>query len=117
MATVFDLFKEVEMNYLTISRGDVYGSIVESSKPINGIFKLRLGEVQTSNMENLTATATAHVHPEDFENADGIVGNGIRYNGTDYTITAVTAGTDFSRGVIEHLTLSLEVAVYVSESE
>lgn len=116
MATVFDVFTEVGMNYLTVDSGAVYGDRVTSSRPIKGIFKTRAGQTQTNNMENLTSTATAHVHPEDFDDWIGLVGNGISYNGTDYSIVGMTVGANFVTGKTEHLTLTLEVADYASNS-
>ena len=117
MATVFDVFPEVEMEFLTIDSGTVYGDRIVSSKSIKGIFKTRAGETQMTNMENLTATATAHVHPEDFGDYVSLIGNGISYNGTGYKIVGLTAGTNFATGVTEHLTLTLEVAQYVDNRE
>lgn len=114
MTTVFDVFPEVEMEYLTISRGNVYGNTVTDSKTIKGIFKLRAGETRSLNMEGYTSTATVHVHPEDFADDGNLVGNGIRYDGIDYEIIGMTAGTNFANSETEHLTLTLGVANYAN---
>lgn len=112
MDTVFTLFKEVEMKFLTVEQGTVYGNQVIDRKPIKGVFKTRNGQTFNQNAGLRTSSATAHVHPEDFQDVDGIVGNGISYCGQDYSITGVTVGTNFDTGKVEHLTLSLEVADY-----
>lgn len=114
MDTVFTLFNEVEMDFLTIRQGTVYGDTVIDRKPILGVFKTRNGESFNQNAGLRTSSATAHVHPKDFEDVDGLVGNGIQYCGQTYSITGVTAGTNFDNGRIEHLTLTLEVAKYAS---
>lgn len=112
MDTVFTLFKEVEMEFLTVQQGTVYGNTVVDRKPIMGVFKTRNGETFNQNAGLRTSSATVHVHPGDFEDVDGIVGNGICYGGQSYSITGVTVGTNFDTGRAEHLTLSLEVANY-----
>lgn len=112
MDTVFTLFNEVEMEFLTVEQGTVYGNQVVDRKPIKGVFKARNGQTFNQNAGVRTSSATVHVHPEDFQGVDGIVGNGIAYLGQEYAIQGVTVGTNFDTGVIEHLTLSLEVANY-----
>lgn len=112
MDTVFSLFNEVEMEFLTVEQGTVYGNQVIDRKPINGVFKTRNGQTFNQNAGLRSSSATVHVHPCDFEDVDGIVGNGISYCGQDYSITGVTVGTNFDNGKVEHLTLSLEVADY-----
>lgn len=115
--TVFDVFNEVEMELLTIKQGGVLGDTVEVEKTIRGIFKDRSGETSSNGMEAHTSSATAHVHPEDFENGYELVGQGIRYGGVDYQITGVTAGTNFVTHKVEHYTLTLQVADYASPSD
>lgn len=100
------------MEFLEIDDGTVYGKNIKSCQPIKGIFKTRNGETMNQNAGLRTSSATAHVHPEDFENVDRIVGNGIRYLAQDYSITGMTAGVNFDNGKTEHLTLTLEVAKY-----
>lgn len=117
MATVFDVFKQVQMDYLTIAQSSVYGDVIIDEKPIWGIFKIRDGQAQNFEMELKTSAATVHAHPEDFEDINAIVGNGIRYMGQTYTIVGVTGGQNFDNGQMEHLTFTLEVADYASSSE
>lgn len=117
MATVFDAFEEVQMDYLTVEQSTIYGDTITDEKPIMGIFKVRNGQTQNFEMELKTSTATVHAHPEDFNDVNSIVGNGIRYNGQTYSIVGITGGQNFDNGQMEHLTFTLEVADYVGSSE
>lgn len=117
MATVFDVFKQVQMDYLTVEQSTVYGDTITAEKPIMGIFKTRNGQTQNYEMELKSSSATVHAHPEDFADINAIVGNGIRYQGQTYEIVGVTGGMNFDNGQMEHLTLTLEVADYASSSE
>lgn len=107
MATVFDVFREVDLTYLALNRARVYGNLIDQEKPIRGIFKVRGGMNTVNGLEAKDSSATAHVHPEDFESVDGIVGNGIRYNGVDYEIVGLTEGRNFNNNEVEHYTLTL----------
>ena len=107
MATVFDVFREVPMTYLTLQRGAVYGNLIEAEKDIVGIFKVRSGMNTTNGLEAKDSSATAHVHPDDFDIIDGIIGNGIRYNDVDYEIVGLTEGRNFATNEVEHYTLTL----------
>ena len=117
MTTVFDVFREEPLSYLTIDRGGVYGNRIVGKKAIYGIFKDREGRTSLSNQELYESSATVHVHPKDFNRVSEIVGNGIRRGDKDYAIIGMTEGRNFDDGSIEHLTLTLERAEYVSESE
>ena len=114
-ATVFDVFTEQIFEYLTISRGEVYGNRVVDSWMISGIFKER-NNMNISDREVPQSSATAHVHPEDFADVSEIIGNGVRYHGKDYTIVKVTEGRNFDNNKVEHLTLTLERANYVERN-
>lgn len=107
MATVFDVFREVDLTYLALNRARVYGNLIDQEKSIRGIFKVRGGMNTVNGLEAKDSSATAHVHPEDFESVDGIVGNGIRYNGVDYEIVGLTEGRNFNNNEVEHYTLTL----------
>ena len=111
--TVFDAFKQIDYDYLTISRGNVYGNRIVESTPLRGIFKLRSGMTQDDNRELSQSDATLHAHPEDFVDVDEIVGNGVSYDGESYQIVGVTAGKNFETNLVEHLTFTLEKANYV----
>lgn len=117
--TVFDVFKEVDYVYLEISKGEVYGNRVVSAVPLRGVFKYRTGQTESpvNDMEVFNSSATLHAHPEDFSDVNGLVGNGIRYDGQNYEIKNVTGGMNFETGQMEHLTLTLEVANYVGDGE
>lgn len=113
---VFDLFKEVQFSYLTISRGEVYGNRITDIDELSGIVKIREGMTTQNNQETRDSNSTVHVHPEDFAGltCEDIVGNGIRYNGADYSIIGVTEGRNFDTNEVEHLTLTLERADFTN---
>lgn len=116
--TVFDMFVEVLFEYLTISRGEVYGNRITGQKTLRGIVKIKEGMISQGNQEIRKSNNTVHVHPEDFVGltCEQIIGNGIRYNNTDYSIVGVTEGRNFDTNEIEHLTLTLERAEYVGDN-
>lgn len=114
--TVFDVFQEVEFEYLTISRGTVYGNRILDIKTLRGIVKID-EDMTAGDRETRKSGSRVHAHLEDFDGliAEEIVGNGIRYEGADYTITGVSEGRNFDNNEVEHLTLMLERANYVSD--
>ena len=116
--TVFDMFVEVPFEYLTISRGEVYGNRIIGQKTLRGIVKIKEGIISQGNQEIRKSNNTVHVHPEDFVGltCEQIIGNGIRYNNADYSIIGVTEGSNFDTNEIEHLTLTLERAEYVGDN-
>lgn len=106
MATVFDVFREEEFDYLTIERGTVRGNIISSEQTLRGVVKLREGMIQ-GTQELAQSSATIHAHPEDFSSVDEPVGNAVRFNGLTYRISGVTGGKNFDNGQMEHYTLTL----------
>lgn len=106
--TPFELFKQTPMEYQVVQNGTVFGRVVSASKPILGIFKQRDGEVVVRNAEVATSAATAHLHPEDFEPNENLVGNGLRVHDVDYRITGQTVGRDFNTGKVEFIRVTLE---------
>ena len=118
MDTVFDLFQEIDYDFLEVARGGIAGNTVVKHEGLRGVFKLRAGtsDSPVSDMEIRNSTASLHAHPEDFENLDNLVGNGVRVNGVDYEITSMTGGMNFDTGIMEHLTFNLQRADYGSES-
>lgn len=114
METVFDLFQQVDYDFLEVARGGIAGNTVIKREGLRGVFKLRAGSGNspTSEMEVKNSTATLHAHPEDYPDIDAIVGNGVRVAGVDYEITSVTGGMNFDTGKMEHLTFSLQRADY-----
>lgn len=110
MATVFDVFREVEMTYVDLARARAYGDLTRSSKQIRGIFKYRGGFNSTNGLEASESSATVHVHPNDFETIEELIGNGIVYDGIDYQIIGVTEGRNFDNNTVEHYTLTLKRA-------
>lgn len=107
MASVFDVFKQVSMEYLVLGRGKVYGDLTEDTKTIQGIFKVRSGMNTSGGIEAKDSSATVHVHPEDFTTLDNIIGNGIKYDGITYEIVGLTEGRNFATNQVEHITLTL----------
>lgn len=116
MATVFTVFRETDYQYLTLSRGNVFGNTIKASRSLKGVFKERKGYTRDgNNMETLGSDMpTLHAHPEDFEQTDIIVGNGVIVNGNTYEITGITYGKNFATGVVEHITMTLREANYGS---
>lgn len=111
---VFSLFREIEYAFLEIKRGTVAGDEIVSVTALSGVFKLRAKGKTDDRLEVRLSEATLHVHPEDFADfttAD-LVGQGVRVDGVNYSISKVTAGTNFDTGVTEHLTFTLERADY-----
>lgn len=115
--TVFDVFQEQPFTYLEIGRGTVYGNVIMSETNLSGIFKDRQSQETTGNIELFNSSATLHVHPEDFEDVDEIIGNGVRVNGKEYEITNMTRGTNFDNGIVEHLTFTLQRASLTNGTE
>lgn len=107
MATVFDVFSEVPMTYVVLNRARVYGNLIKETKQINGVFKVRSGFNTLNGLESSDSSATVHVHPQDFNDVDSIVGNGIIYDGIDYEITGLTVGRNFDNNEVEHYRLTL----------
>lgn len=116
MGTVFDYFGSVEYEFLTTAHSTVEGDVIVSATPHQGIFKLRDGMVE-GERELRTSDATLHVRPEDYENPETIVGNGILYQGVFYEIVGCTAGTNFETHTVEHYRLTLQVKKYSNEAE
>ncbi len=114
--TVFDVFRESSYNYLEIKQSTIAGDLIVSERTLQGIFKDRAGEVQNGNMESVSSTSTLHVYPSDFPNTDcsSLIGNGIRYNGVEYTITGATAGMNYETGNLEHYRLTLQKAKFTA---
>lgn len=114
--TVFDLFGSVSYKYLSIGNSTLSGARILSATEHEGIFKLRDGMVQ-GDRELLTSTATLHVHPEDYESPEALVGEGILYGGVFYEIVGATAGTNFNTHEVEFYRLTLQVKKYANEDD
>lgn len=114
MATVFDVFKSVSYDYLTVERSNIRGNVIVGSTTHTGVFKEKGGMIQSGDMELAEASPTLHVRPSDFDVAScqEFVGNAVRVNGQTYNIEGATTGTNFDTGVIEHYTLTLAPMVF-----
>lgn len=118
MATVFDVFRESNYDYLEIKQSTIVGDLIVSERTLRGIFKDRAGEVQNGNMESVSSTSTLHIHPSDFPDADcsSLIGNGVRCHGVEYTIAGATAGMNYETGELEHYRLTLQKAKFMPMS-
>ena len=116
MGTVFNYFGSVDYYYLITGNSTVKGDVILSAEEHSGIFKLRDGMVE-GDRELRTSSATLHVHPEDYENPEELVGNGILYDGVFYEIIGCTAGTNFDTHEVEHYRLTLQVKKYANEAD
>lgn len=110
--TVFDVFDLTDYQYLTVSRGGVYGNTITASATAQGVFKLRNEMIMTNNQELKQSAATLHVRPSESFASGDMVGNGIRCQGQDYEIIGQTGGDNYHDGDREHYTLSLQVTDY-----
>lgn len=115
--TVFDVFDLSDYTFLKISRGGVYGNVIEESYPAEGVFKLRSGMVQANNQESRQSDSTLHVKPDESFIADItvdgkilFVGHGIRVQGKEYEITGATGGQNYETNELEHYRLTLQSA-------
>lgn len=112
---VFHAFKQTPYTFLTIKRGATLGDRITGERELMGIFKNKAGMVQTGHSELLESTSTLHVHPEDFPNmgCESLIGQGIRYNNVEYSISGATAGFNYETNTLEHYRLTLQKAVFV----
>ena len=116
MGTVFDYFGSVSYKFLVTGSSTIKGDVILSATEHEGIFKLRDGMVE-GDRELRTSDATLHVHPEDYESPEMLVGNGILYDGVFYEIVGCTEGTNFDTHEVEHYRLTLEVKKYANEAD
>lgn len=122
MNTVFDHFKETPYLFLEISRGEVYGNVIQDYFEANGVFKKRSGTVTINDQESKQSESTLHIHPDEpflseigIAESQDLVGHGIRKDGTDYEIVNATDGFNFDDNTLEHYRLTLQVSAFVEE--
>lgn len=114
--TIFDTFESTPYTFLRVSRGEVYGNVIQETIEAMGVFKLRNEMVQVNNQELRQSAATLHIRPtEPFANAN-MVGQGVRVEGQDYEIIGQTAGDNYETNEREHYRLTLQVSDYSEES-
>lgn len=116
---IFDVFNLSDYIFLRISRGGVYGNIIEEEYEASGVFKLRSGMIQSNNQESRQSESTLHVRPDESFlqdiTVDGkilFVGHGVSINGEDYEIIGATGGQNYESGELEHYRLTLQSADY-----
>lgn len=110
--TVFDAYELTPYMFLDISRGGVFGNVIENSYMSEGVFKLRNEQVMVNNQEVRQSAATLHVRPDEAFITASVVGQGITCMGQDYEIIGQTGGMNFDDGEMEHYTLTLQVTDY-----
>ncbi len=116
---VFDAFPErlTAYQFLSISRGGVYGNVITASYEAQGVFKLRNEQIMVNNQELKQSAATLHIRPsEAFANND-VVGQGIRVEGQDYEIIGQTGGDNYANGEREHYRLVLQNSDFADFTE
>lgn len=115
MTTVFDVFTSTPYIFLQVSRGTVVGDYVSSTFVTDGVFKLRTGFTKGDTEETATSDATLHIRPlESFITANNgnLVGHGIEVLGQTYEIVGQTGGMNFDNAVMEHITVTLQLAEF-----
>lgn len=110
--TVFDVFDELPYTFLEVSRGGVYGNVINDTHEAYGVFKLRNEQVMVNNQELRQSAATLHIHPSESFASSNMVGQGIRIEGQDYEIIGQTAGDNYDTGEREHYRLTLQNSDY-----
>lgn len=115
--TVFDVFSESTYTFLKISRGGVYGNIVENKYESTGVFDINEGMITSNNQESYQSDSLAYIHPyESFiqeitvEGRIMLVGNGIKLENRYYEIVGFGVGRNQDTLEIEHYELTLQAA-------
>lgn len=110
---VFDVFEEVNYQYLEISRGGVYGNRITETYEAVGVADIDGGMVSTNNQETHQSDTLLYIYPDESfmpANPKEFVGNGIRIDTNDYEIVGYGIGRNQDEGVIEHYELTLQSA-------
>lgn len=115
MQDIFSNFKPIPYTFLELGQGGIRGNKTLYTQDAYGVFKLRRGITNGQDVQNAISTATLHIRPdEDFLTCmKEIVGNGIAINNQKYRIIGMTNGSNFETGVLEHITLTLQVEAAV----
>ena len=116
---VFEAFPErlTAYQFLSISRGGVYGNVITASYNAEGVFKLRNEQIMVNNQELKQSAATLHIRPSETFASNDMVGQGIRVEGQDYEIIGQTGGDNYAIGEREHYRLSLQNSDYSDFTE
>lgn len=112
---VFDVFPEVDYTYLAISRGGVYGNVIDAAYNSTGVADIDGGMVTSNNQETHQSDSLLYIHPNETfmpTNPKELVGNGIRIDGNDYEIIGYGIGRNQDEGYVEHIELTLQAADY-----
>lgn len=116
---VFEAFPErlTAYQFLSISRGGVYGNVITASYNAEGVFKLRNEQIMVNNQELKQSAATLHIRPSEAFASNDMVGQGIRVEGQDYEIIGQTGGDNYANGEREHYRLALQNSDYSDFTE
>lgn len=115
MESVFDVFEEVDYKYLVITRGGVYGNVIENTFDAVGVADIDGGMITTNNQETHQSDSLLYIYPEESfmpSNPKQFIGNGIRIDTNDYEIIGFGTGKNQDTGEIEHYELTLQAADY-----
>lgn len=113
--SVFDVFDEVEYQYLAITRGGVYGNVITNTYNAVGVADIDGGMVTSNNQETHQSDSLLYIYPEESflpTNPKQLIGNGVRIDGNDYEIIGFGTGKNQDTGEIEHYELTLQAADY-----
>lgn len=121
---VFDLFSEVDYTFLKVSRGGVYGNVIQETFDAVGVADIDEGMISSNNQESYQSSSLLYVHPDEgymssitVDGKVNLVGNGVRIDGKDYQISGMGIGKNQDDGTIEHYELTLDNTDYSDYSE
>lgn len=117
---VFDVFDEVDYQYLEISRGGVYGNRIVNTHEATGVADLDGGMVTGNNQETHQSDSLLYIHPDETfvpTNPKDFVGQGIHIGGNDYEIIGYGVGKNQDDGILEHYELTLQAADFSDDEE
>lgn len=117
---VFSLFATTPYTFLQLASGSG-GNKEIAATDTTGIFKFRDGMVRDGRSEAYASATTMKMRPaEPFIATVGgpqaLVGHGVRVNGTDYRIEAVTSAQNLETGSVYFYTCTLKREALWAES-
>ena len=121
---VFDLFSELDYTFLKVSRGGVYGNVIQETFDAVGVADIDEGMISSNNQESYQSSSLLYVHQDEgyissitIDGKVNFVGNGVRIDGKDYQISGMGVGKNQDDGTIEHYELTLDNTDYSDYSE
>lgn len=117
--TVFDVFPDATYSFLKISRGEVYGNVIQQVYTATGVLDIDGGMITSNNQEAYQSNSLVYVKPDEIFISDitddkgiNFIGNGIRAYGKDYEVIGYGVGINQDSQEIEHYELTLQSADY-----